>query len=414
MKIWLLQTGEPLPLSNASRLLRTGILSEKLVQRGHQILWWTSAFEHQRKLMLVDKDTNLSISEGLTLRLLHGGGYTKNFSFARYRDHQIIAKKFRREARKLAKPDIIVASMPCYHLAYEGVRYAKCHNIPVIVDIRDLWPDIFIDRLPSRLKGLGRLVLAQDYARLRYLLTHADSLIAMSKGCLNWAMKMVSRTSGEADKVFYHGKFALERDEYHNNRDSTSLCIKDIGNQKTLIFIGTFGESYELQLIVEVAQRFHRMERDDVCFVLAGTGEKAKTIRKNAVGLPNVILPGWLSKTEVESLLKTGWAGLVACRSIENAIPNKSFEYLSASLPIISSLEGEMADLIEQHRIGLNYKPGDAEGLYHCIVTLLNQPDLYQEMSRSAAKFFQEYGNAEKIYMAYADHVERIAKARQK
>jgi hypothetical protein len=73
-----------------------------------------------------------------------------------------------------------------------------------------------------------------------------------------------------------------------------------------------------------------------------------------------------------------------------------------------------MADLIDQHQIGLNYNPGDAEGLYRCIEILLEQPELYEQIARNAATFFNEYGDAEKIYADYADHIEKIGNVKQK
>ena len=48
MHIWLIQIGEPLPLGNRTRLMRTGLLAEQFLARGHTVLWWASAFEHHR------------------------------------------------------------------------------------------------------------------------------------------------------------------------------------------------------------------------------------------------------------------------------------------------------------------------------------------------------------------------------
>ena len=63
MNIWLLQTGEPLPIRSGVRKMRTALLADKLLERGHKILWWASAFEHQQKVMLSKKDRSFDISE---------------------------------------------------------------------------------------------------------------------------------------------------------------------------------------------------------------------------------------------------------------------------------------------------------------------------------------------------------------
>ncbi|GAI08595.1 unnamed protein product, partial [marine sediment metagenome] len=51
MRIWLITIGEPLPSDNNNdRLYRTGILAKLLIQRGHEVVWWTSTFDHVRKI----------------------------------------------------------------------------------------------------------------------------------------------------------------------------------------------------------------------------------------------------------------------------------------------------------------------------------------------------------------------------
>ncbi len=89
-------------------------------------------------------------------------------------------------------------------------------------------------------------------------------------------------------------------------------------------------------------------------------------------------------------------------------MPNKPFEYMSAGLPIINSLEGGMAELVERHQFGLNYLPGDLNGLCQCIESLAADSALHDKMSQNAAEFFKKHGDADEIYNEYCDHVERL------
>src|SRR5262249_61124298 len=76
MKIWLITVGEPLPIeSGQPRLLRTGILADLLARRGHQVTWWTSAFDHFRKRFHSPGNRAIEVRTGLSLRLLDGCGY---------------------------------------------------------------------------------------------------------------------------------------------------------------------------------------------------------------------------------------------------------------------------------------------------------------------------------------------------
>jgi glycosyltransferase involved in cell wall biosynthesis len=406
MNVWLVTIGEPLPLEPGVRKHRTGMLADAFLNEGHFVHWWTSAYEHQRKFMLFDEDREIIQEDGLVLHILRGCGYSKNVSVQRYVDHRLIAQKFRVSVKKAPPPDVVIASMPCYHLAFEAVQYAKKRKIPVFVDIRDLWPDIFVDHLGGQiLRRLGTIGLYFEFKRLQKTLAQADGLIAVSENYLRWALRYATRSACPDDRVFFLGC-------HQSNPDNTSLdrppWLKGREHQKLLLFIGSFGLSYELDILVKAAKQMQQTGRRDICFVIAGAGEQDSSLRMAASDLPNVIFPGWINGTEISSLLKAGYVGLLPyVKGAPQGIPNKPFEYLSAGLPIVSSLEGEMSDMIDRHGIGLNYKPGDLNSLCHIIQQLVDKPTLHKRFSSNAISFFNAYGNAESIYKDYATHVEK-------
>ncbi|MCX6825672.1 MAG: glycosyltransferase family 4 protein, partial [candidate division Zixibacteria bacterium] len=296
----------------------------------------------------------------------------------------------------------------CHHLAYEAVLYANRMGIPILIDIRDLWPDIFLDQLKRQsLIQLGRLFFAIDFHRLKNLLRRADSIIAVSHGYLNWGLTKAGRAANRWDRVFYLGYRTNEQESIRAKQQSVPDWLKII-NKKLFVFIGTFGVSYELGLLLQVARKMQVAGRNDVHFIIAGTGDQEEVLHHEARGLLNVTFTGWIGKDTINILLANSYAGLVPCRSIEHTLPNKPFEYLSYGLPLISSLQGEMADLIDKYKFGLNYHAGNSDELYHAIENLLDDHDLRERMSSSALAFSQEHGNAERIYKEYASHIENL------
>ncbi len=412
MNVWLVETGEPLPLQPGVRKMRTALLADNLAARGHQVRWWVSAFEHQRKLMLFAGDREVALSPGITLQVMRGCGYGSNISLARYLDHRLVARKFRLRARDLEPPDLIVAALPCYHLAFEAVRYGRQLNVPVLVDILDLWPDLLLAKLGNPLlHKLGQAALACDYARLHTLLKGATGLLAVSRGYLHWALKKAARSAREWDRVFLLGYQTRSNGSPPHRLPE---WLRERRGQKLLLFIGTFGFSYELRLLVAAARRLAAAGRRDVCFVMVGTGEQAETVRRESAGLSNVVLPGWLDGAEIGSLLAHGYLGLAPYRLApceQDRLPYKPFEYLSAGLPLVSSLAGEMAAHITNHGLGINYRAGDLEGLCQAIASLLDDPAGRARMSLNARAFFKDHGDADRIYAGYAGHLESLAAA---
>src|SRR6267378_560857 len=160
MRVWLVTAGEPLPTDPGNqRPMRTALLADYLLDRGHTVLRWASSFDHGTKTQRVTKDASLAVRAGYTIRLLHAPEYTKNVSLARIRNHQQLAAKFRQLAPGEPTPDIIVCSLPTLELADEVVAYAVHRHVPIVVDVRDMWPDVIAFRSPRRLRPLVRQLL---------------------------------------------------------------------------------------------------------------------------------------------------------------------------------------------------------------------------------------------------------------
>ena len=72
MHIWLIITGERLPIDgNNSRPLRTGILADTLVTKGHKVILWSTTFNHARKKYRFKNDTTITLKDNYHIKLLH-------------------------------------------------------------------------------------------------------------------------------------------------------------------------------------------------------------------------------------------------------------------------------------------------------------------------------------------------------
>jgi glycosyltransferase involved in cell wall biosynthesis len=410
--IWLLQTGEPLPLEPGVRKMRTAMLADHLVSRGHEVRWWVNGFEHPKKKWMVRQAGELEVGPGLKLQVLLGKTYRKNISVGRYLGNRAIARQFRALAPTLKQPDLILASLPCHHLAAAAMDFATEYSIPSVVDVRDLWPESFTRVFPHPwLRKIGKSMLAGEFHQARSALRQADSVVAVSHGFLDWAQTLGDRKDMTGDRVFYLGCSRRTPQAIESVvREAGGDCSEDVPQRKfTAVFLGTWGTSYELPLILEAAARLQSRGRSDIRFVLAGDGLQGPEIRRRSETLDNVELPGWLDKWAIDGMLADADVGLSPIKTVSGTFPNKIFEYFSASLPVISSLEGEVGTLIAERNLGLNYLPGDVEGLCRALETLADEPDRRRTMGVNALEFFVNNGDAQMIYSEFSDWLEEKA-----
>lgn len=407
MKIWLVMTGEPLEMFG-ERPHRIGILSKMLVERGHQVTWWTTAFDHQHKKYLFDENKMIKSEFGVDMFFLYPKTqYKKNISLQRIINHKEVANQFAKEAKNKNTPDLILCCYPTIDTAMCAVDFGRDKNIPVVVDIRDLWPDIFIDYLPRGLRFFGRLALLPYFLRARFIFKNSYSVIAVSKKYLNWSRKYGSKIN-HRNKVFPLGY--LKSSDF----DCFALEIKKfakmgIENTKTIIwFSGTFGKTYDLSVVIDAAEQLKN--KKDVLFVFTGDGENSERW-KNRVkekGLHNIIFTGWVNRKELNYLASISSIGLMAYKKgAPQGLPNKVFEYFAYGLPVLSSLETETRELLEKHKVGLSYDADNVNDLVRKTKKLVLDKKKITQMSDNAFCLYKKKYSAEFVYSKLAEYLER-------
>ena len=291
MNVWLIKDGENLPIQPDARRMRTWMLAEELLRQGHQATWWASTHSHQRKVLLFDEDRDVEVSPGFRLKLLFAGAYRKNRSLGRLLHHSRLAAKFRRLAPTLSRPDIIVSAYPTIELAHEAVAFAGPRGIPVIIDIRDPWPDILLDLAPPVLRPAGRIAIRPLDRKARTSLARSDSLVACSHGFLDWGLRKARIAQRATDRVFYLGK---AKSVLGSAGDSAKIreLEQEIAGKVVFSFVGSFGHVYELELLCAAAELLKSRGNRQVQFVLAGDGEQFDRISARAAVLDNVTRAG--------------------------------------------------------------------------------------------------------------------------
>lgn len=412
MEIWLLQTGEKLPLQPEVRLMRTGLLAEEIRKRGHKLTWWASSFDHYSKSWIADGDASITLNNGTQLRLLAGIGYTKNISVKRFIDHFFVAKKFIAEANKLPKPDIIIAALPDYRIAYKAYMYAKKNNIPFVLDLRDRWPWDFLNFPPKYFKWVARLVLFRDFKMATELIRNTDALVTMMESWIAWTrMPPICRKDDALNnKVFYLGANNLRGDPLHVRPQILNLMEK-IKEKWVVLFIGAFNNSYWPKIAIEAAADIAKIDgvrgEKSIAFVLAGDGDWMEELKVMSAATANVFLPGYVNNEEIHALLGIAKVGLITANGNFEAVPNKLFTYMSGGLPVLSSLIGETRQLIDKEKIGINY---DGASELVSVIKMLNRDEgLHREMAGNAQKLFDSKFESSKLYGHYVDYIEKIA-----
>jgi len=413
MRVWLFQTGEILPLTGQERPMRSLRLANELTKQGHEVLWWASAFDHIRKQWLTSTESCISVN-GLKIIPLHGCGYQENLGLRRYVDHLLVARRFEKLSLTYDLPDVFVISLPDHLLAYAAARFAIRHHIPYILDLRDRWPWDIVNYYPHLLtRGIIRLALSVDYAKSTYCIRNAASMVTMMKSYLEWAREKGLRLpENRMDRVFPLGAPACVVDPAARKSPVLDVIRHFLDNAKlAVIYAGSMGKIYQPISLVKIARSF-RITYPGIKFILVGEGEYFSAIKGEAQSLDNILLTGWMDQLDLFQVMllpSCPKIGAITLSKPIRAFPNKAFTYLSAGLPIISMLDGDIASLIAVERVGINVAAGDEDRLANVILDLFHNPSKMNDMALRAKALFENHFSSEIIDREYAGHVVDVA-----
>jgi glycosyltransferase involved in cell wall biosynthesis len=414
MNIWVIKDGEPIPgIDKGAREWRSGMLCKALAAAGHNVVWWASTFEHSTKTFRYSEAQVVELGERIRVRLLHGPGYAHNKSPKRFIHHRLLAMAFAKEAMTCLAPELIFCSLPTLELAEKAVTFGNSMNVPVIVDVRDAWPDHYLTLVPSALRGLARFLLYTEIRRAHRIFKGAAGIVAISERYLSFALCYARRKKHDGDGIFHiaYPSITSEAERLVTMKEKEFLSHWPIKkNQLMFTFVGSFTASFALTTVVQAARQLANAGRDDVRFVIVGDGEQDAKLRSLAEGMNNVIFTSWLDQASVQAILRISTVGLAPYKNDTMiTLPNKPFEYMSAGLPLLSSLKGELEDLIKREKIGLQYQAGDPQSLARQVIWLAEHPEERREMGRRVSKLFEERYNADLIYPKLVKHIEYVA-----
>jgi len=392
------------------------MLAKHLAAGGHRVTWWTSAFDHIRKQHLAKSDAEVQWGSNVTLRLVQAPGYTRNVSLARAIDHARVAKRFEQLALASEKPDVILASMPTIDLALASTQIGLHFNVPVVVDIRDLWPDIYVEMLPKWLRHVADVVIQMPRRQVRNACRQAFAIIGNAPNFVEWGLALAGRAASTFDRFFPFGysippvsperRLAAEKywEGHGIRRDHKEL----LG-----CYFGSVGFQSDFDTVIEAVRRL-RGSDVAVRVVFCGEGDRLEDLKRRARDVPEILFTGWVEQPEILALMEMSQFGIAPYRNHSGYIgnlPNKPIEYIAGGLPVVTCLSGYLSDFLERHACGYHYPEEDADALVQLLRRLDREREALQRASVNAREVFREKFDAGVVYESMVEYLQEVVRS---
>lgn len=398
MNIWIVNPYGTLP-SEGWREYRSSMLARALTERGHRPTWFLSNFEHRSKTYREGLSSDPALP-GVAIHCLPATPYSRNISIARIRYEQSFGRAFAAISSSLPKPDAIVLAEPSLFFGDPVRRFARDNAIPLIVDILDLWPEMFSLAVPKPVRRLATPLFAPLYARRRRLLREAAGVVGCTTG---YAVMARAVTDRPVETVYLGVDVADLRRAMTDIPAHRQLPVFD---GLTCVYAGTLGEAYDIPCLAAAVERIAAAGR--IRIVIAGAGPEKVRLETLAKRYPQtLIFLGELTSEELGAIYAQSQIGLCSYAP-DSAVemPVKLFDYLAAGLGFITSLDGEIRHLIDAGA-GKYCKAGDPDSLADLLSHMSQNPASIrsmQDIAGSLALKFDKYGQ----HNMFVDFIETL------
>ncbi len=312
--------------------------------------------------------------------------------------------------RRLEKPDVTIGTSPTFFAPMAAAALARKHDIPFVMEVRDLWPAIFVDLGVLRNRPLIRFLEKWELAMYR----RAAAVVTVTE---SFRDNLLSRGVPEC-KVFTVLNGA-DVDFWHPCEPDPGLRAR-LGSRENFVvlYLGAHGISHALGRILEAAQVL--LEDSRIRFVFVGEGaEKDRLV--NAAGkarLTNVQFQDPVDKEGVRRYYTIADVCLVPLRDVplfDSFIPSKMFEIMAMARPIVASVRGEAARILRTSGSALVVDPENSQALAQSIRYLCDHPEETQVMGWRGRSFVEAHYSRKSLAARYLEIIkEAIAMHRER
>lgn len=251
--------------------------------------------------------------------------------------------------------DIVFATTTPLTAGIPGIFARWVRGKPFVFEVRDLWPE-----LPRAMGVIRNPLVLWAMSVLEWVsYRSAHRLIGLSPGIVEGIVRRgvprerVAMVPNGCDL----GIFGVAADPWRPE----SIHRGDL----MAVFAGTHGVANGLDAVLDAARELKRRGRGDIKLLLIGQGKLKPTLQARAQreGLDNVVFHAPVNKARLAGLMAATDVGLQILDNVPafyyGTSPNKFFDYIAASLPVLNNYPGWLAELIQQHSCGFAVPPAN-------------------------------------------------------
>lgn len=277
---------------------------------------------------------------------------------------------------RIPRPDVVVATSPQFLGGLAGAVLAKVLRVPLVVEVRDLWPRSIWEVGAMRRDSLAIRALEQLE---RWFYRAADRVVVVTE---SFEEEIRDKAPDAEITLVTNG---VDRSRFDPHRDDRPIR-REFGlpeDRFVALYAGTHGMAHGLETVIEAAERV-----PEAHFVFVGDGARKADLVQMGAHLDNVSFLDAQPASRMVDLYAMADACLVPLRDLpvfRTVIPSKMFEIWAMERPIVLGVKGEAERIVKAAGGGICVEPEDPEALADAVRKLAHDPELRAAMGEAGS-----------------------------
>lgn len=345
----------------------------------------TTDFSHRYKIHHSKKSSR-------NVDYIHVPSYKNNLSLKRLCSHWVFAIKLIAYLHRYGMGYDVwfcLVPTPSSALAIWFYKIITRSNVPLFIDVIDVWPQALISKTSSLIS-----ILLWPWKMMSYFVyLKSNRVYAATKKYRNIIGKINFNTS----ETFY--PLGVDINQSVKLRESSTYVVNKKDNEIWVAYAGNFGFSYDFDQMIYSMKEVQNKLKPTIKFILIGGGvQESIILRKLNKSKIKYTHTGILSYKDYLKCLSFCDIGFNIYKSKSVVAQSYKFnDYVDSGLFIFNNLTGETAELIDDYDIGRNIQ-SVSELTVVLIETIANWDKIKNGIKNKCQTLINEKLDKNKIY----------------
>ncbi len=294
--------------------------------------------------------------------------------------------------------DAVVVTSPPLFIGISGYLISRIKKVPMVFEVRDLWPESAIDTGILTNKWIIKLA----YKVESFLYRESDLINVLTPA---FRTKLIEKGVPEKKIIFIPNAADFTLSEKLEKDFDPVAFKKDLGlqNKMVITYVGAHGVANHLTQILDAAEK---LTDTNVIFQLIGSGMQKKSLIQEVKErkINNIIFRDPVPKSEVFKYILASDMGASVLKNVDTfktVYSNKTFDYFSCKKPVLMAIDGISRELVEEANAGAYVEPENALEYERVIRNYIAHPERLIIEGENGYKFAKQYFDREKLATRY-------------